>query len=77
MENELEMVPSKLTKRLIRDADELIKEGLYANKSELIRDAVRPKPSALKRPSRKMLNGDCAANESGIKRRAADTLGRN
>ena len=41
MENELEMVPSKLTKRLIRDADELIKEGLYANKSELIRDAVR------------------------------------
>lgn len=41
MESDLEMVPSKLTKRLIRDADELIKEGLYANKSELIRDAVR------------------------------------
>ena len=41
MESDLEMVPSKLTKRLIRDAEELIKEGLYANKSELIRDAVR------------------------------------
>ncbi|MBI2144150.1 CopG family transcriptional regulator [Candidatus Woesearchaeota archaeon] len=41
MESELEMVPSKLTKRLIRDAEELIKEGLYASKSELIRDAVR------------------------------------
>lgn len=41
MESDLEMVPSKLTKRLIRDAEELIKEGLYASKSELIRDAVR------------------------------------
>lgn len=41
MESDLEMVPSKLTKRLIRDAEELVKEGLYASKSELIRDAVR------------------------------------
>ncbi len=41
MESDLEMVPSKLTKRLIRDAEELVKEGLYANRSELVRDAVR------------------------------------
>lgn len=37
----METVPAKLTKRLVRDAEELIKEGLYANKSELVRDAVR------------------------------------
>ena len=41
MESDLEMVPSKLTKRLMLDAEELIKEGLYPSKSELIRDAVR------------------------------------
>jgi len=34
-------VPAKLTEKLIYEADELIKEGWYANKSELIRDAVR------------------------------------
>ncbi len=37
----METVPAKLTERLIREADELVKEGWYANKSELIRDAVR------------------------------------
>ncbi|MBI2208776.1 ribbon-helix-helix protein, CopG family [Candidatus Woesearchaeota archaeon] len=37
----MDTVPAKLTKRLIEEADELIKEGWYANKSELIRDAVR------------------------------------
>jgi len=41
MKNDMEMVPAKLTKRLILEAEELIKEGWYANKSELIRDAVR------------------------------------
>ena len=35
------MVSEKLTKRLLEEANELIKEGWYANKSELIRDAVR------------------------------------
>ena len=34
-------VPTKLTERLVLEAEELIKEGWYANKSELIRDAVR------------------------------------
>ena len=34
-------MPAKLTEKLIYEADELIKEGWYANKSELIRDAVR------------------------------------
>lgn len=37
----METVPAKLTKMLIAEADEIIEEGWYANKSELIRDAVR------------------------------------
>ncbi|MBI2663783.1 hypothetical protein HYX10_00385 [Candidatus Woesearchaeota archaeon] len=37
----METVPAKLTEKLILEADELIREGWYANKSELIRDAVR------------------------------------
>ena len=37
----MQTVPAKLTEKLIFEADELIKEGRYANKSELIRDAVR------------------------------------
>jgi|TARA_Y100000310_G_C20053275_1_gene521567 Arc/MetJ-type ribon-helix-helix transcriptional regulator len=37
----METVPAKLTKKLIYEADALIEEGWYANKSELIRDAVR------------------------------------
>ncbi|MBS3097614.1 ribbon-helix-helix protein, CopG family [Candidatus Woesearchaeota archaeon] len=37
----METVPAKLTRKLIDEADALIKEGWYANKSELIRDAVR------------------------------------
>lgn len=41
MQSDMETVPAKLTKRLVHDAEELIKEGLYANKSELVRDAVR------------------------------------
>lgn len=37
----MEMVPAKLTKRIINEMEELIKQGWYANRSELIRDAVR------------------------------------
>ena len=37
----METVPAKLTEKLIQEADEIIKEGWYANKSELIRSAVR------------------------------------
>ncbi len=37
----METVPAKLTKKLVQEAEELIEEGWYANKSELIRDAVR------------------------------------
>ena len=37
----MQTVPAKLTERLVMEAEELIKEGWYANKSELIRDAVR------------------------------------
>jgi len=37
----METVPAKLTKKLVCEAEALIEEGWYANKSELIRDAVR------------------------------------
>ena len=39
--SELETVPAKLTKRIIMEMDEIINQGWYANKSELIRTAVR------------------------------------
>ncbi len=42
MENsDMETVPAKLTKRIILEMEELIKQGWYANKSELIRNAIR------------------------------------
>ena len=42
MENShMETVPTKLTKRIVIEMEELIKQGWYANKSELIRDAIR------------------------------------
>ncbi len=34
-------VPAKMTEKLVLESEELIREGWYANKSELIRDAVR------------------------------------
>lgn len=37
----METIPAKLTERLIKESDEIIKEGWYANRSELIRDAIR------------------------------------
>lgn len=37
----METVPAKLTKRIVKEMEELIKQGWYANKSELIRDAIR------------------------------------
>ena len=37
----MQTVPAKLTEKLVLEAEELIREGWYANKSELIRDAVR------------------------------------
>ncbi|MBI2105806.1 ribbon-helix-helix protein, CopG family [Candidatus Woesearchaeota archaeon] len=37
----MKTVPAKLTEKLVVEADNLIKEGWYANKSELIRDAIR------------------------------------
>lgn len=37
----METVPAKLTKRIITEMEELIKQGWYANKSELIRNAIR------------------------------------
>ena len=37
----MDTVPAKLTPRLVEEMDELVREGWYANRSELIRDAVR------------------------------------
>jgi putative addiction module CopG family antidote len=39
--SDMETVPAKLTKRIVIEMEELIKQGWYANKSELVRDAVR------------------------------------
>ena len=37
----MEAIPAKITPKLIQEMDEIIEEGWYANRSELIRDAVR------------------------------------
>ena len=44
----MKTVTAKLTDRLVLEAEELIQEGWYANKSELIRDAVRDLINKLK-----------------------------
>ena len=38
---EMETVPAKLTKRIVTEMEDLINQGWYANKSELIRNAIR------------------------------------
>lgn len=38
---EMKTVPAKLTNRIILEMDSLIKQGWYANKSEMMRDAIR------------------------------------
>ena len=40
-ESDMECVPAKLTKRIVDEMEEIINQGWYANKSELIRDAIR------------------------------------
>jgi len=37
----MEAIPTKLTPKLVSEIDGIVKEGWYANRSELIRDAVR------------------------------------
>jgi Arc/MetJ-type ribon-helix-helix transcriptional regulator len=37
----METIPAKITVRLENEMDELIREGWFANRSELIRTAVR------------------------------------
>lgn len=44
----MEAIPAKLTPRLIEEMDNVIEEGWYANRSELIRDAVRDMVKKLK-----------------------------
>ncbi len=44
----MEAIPAKLTPRLIQEMDDIVESGWYANRSELIRDAVREKVRRLK-----------------------------
>jgi len=44
----MEAIPAKLTTKLLSEIDEIIQEGWYANRSELIRDAIREKIRKLK-----------------------------
>lgn len=37
----METVPAKITPKLVAEIDELVTDGWYANRSEVIRDAVR------------------------------------
>lgn len=37
----MEAIPTKITPKLLQEVDDIIKEGWYANRSELIRDALR------------------------------------
>ena len=37
----MEAVPAKITPRLLDEMDSIIREGWYANRSELVRDAIR------------------------------------
>jgi putative addiction module CopG family antidote len=39
--SDMETVPAKLTRRIVIEMEDMIKQGWYANKSELIRDAIR------------------------------------
>ena len=45
---EMETVPAKLTKRIVLEMEQLINQGWYANRSELIRDAIRELVKKLK-----------------------------
>ncbi len=44
----MEAIPAKLTSKIIEAMDDIVQEGWYANRSELIRDAVREKIRRLK-----------------------------
>lgn len=37
----MQTIPAKVTKRLVIELDELVKQGWYASRSEAIRDAIR------------------------------------
>jgi len=39
----METIPAKITPRLAQEMDELVEEGLYASRSEFIREAIRDK----------------------------------
>ncbi|HLC75436.1 MAG TPA: ribbon-helix-helix domain-containing protein [Candidatus Nanoarchaeia archaeon] len=37
----MEAIPAKMTPKLVQEMDQIVKEGWYANRSELMRDALR------------------------------------
>ncbi|MBI4043925.1 MAG: hypothetical protein HY393_03930 [Candidatus Diapherotrites archaeon] len=37
----METVPAKITPKLVQEMDDLVKDGWYASRSEVIRDGVR------------------------------------
>ncbi|MDO8428944.1 MAG: ribbon-helix-helix domain-containing protein [Candidatus Diapherotrites archaeon] len=37
----MQAIPAKLTSKLVKEMDVLVKEGLYSSRSEILRDAVR------------------------------------
>lgn len=41
-------VPTKFPKRMVEEMDEIVEGGWYANRSELVRDAVRQKLREMK-----------------------------
>jgi Arc/MetJ-type ribon-helix-helix transcriptional regulator len=45
---ETDSVPTKFPKKLVEDMDEIVEEGWYANRSELVRDAVRERLREMK-----------------------------
>lgn len=47
-EEKMETVPAKLTGKLVVEMEDVIEQGWYANKSELIRDAIRELVKKLK-----------------------------
>lgn len=44
----MEVLAAKITPKLVSEIDELVQEGWYANRSEVIRDAVRELVQRLK-----------------------------
>ena len=45
---ETDSVPTKFPRRMVEEMNEIVNDGWYANRSELVRDAVRQKIREMK-----------------------------